>query len=137
MLGMSSSAKTSTDLASSSSPSRFPVTDAIRHKLTEAFRPTHLEVINESHMHSVPKDSETHFKVVVVSTTFEEVRAPLQRHRLINGTLAAELEGPVHALSIIAKSPSQWANNPSVPASPNCRGGDGSLPPKNDPATTT
>ncbi len=40
---------------------------ALRAKLA----PTHLEVINESHMHSVPKGSETHFKVVVISPGFE------------------------------------------------------------------
>ena len=36
----------------SSSPS-FPVQAAIQEKLTAAFSPTHLEVINESHMHNV------------------------------------------------------------------------------------
>jgi stress-induced morphogen len=108
----------------------FPVTESIRQKLTAAFEPTHLEVINESHLHNVPKNSETHFKVVVVSSKFDEVKIPLKRHRLINGILSAELEGPVHALSIIAKSPSQWETNHLVPASPSCKGGDGSLPPK-------
>jgi stress-induced morphogen len=79
-----------------------------------------------------PKNSETHFKVVVVSSHFDTVKAPLQRHRLVNAALAQELEGPVHALSIIAKAPSQWENmSKIVPASPACKGGDGSLPPKN------
>ena len=31
-------------------------------------------MINESYMHNVPKGSETHFKVVVVSPEFNEVR---------------------------------------------------------------
>jgi BolA protein len=82
-----------------------------------------------------PKNSETHFKVVVVSSHFDTVKAPLQRHRLVNAALAQELEGPVHALSIVAKAPSQWESmiqaGKSVPASPACKGGDGSLPPKN------
>ncbi len=56
---------------------------------------------------------------------------------MINSILAEELEGPVHALSIVAKSPSQWeklaqqhngAENITITPSPNCRGGDGSLP---------
>jgi stress-induced morphogen len=80
---------------------------------------------------SSPKNAETHFKVIVVSSQFDSVKSPLQRHRLVNGTLAKELEGPVHALSIIAKSPAQWEKSQSVPASPNCQGGDGSLPKKN------
>jgi stress-induced morphogen len=116
--------------SSSSPPQAFPVTESIRQKLTAAFAPAHLEVINESHMHNVPANSETHFKVVVVSSRFDEVRVPLQRHRLVNGILAAELEGPVHALSIVAKSPSQWEASSSIPPSPSCKGGDGSLPPK-------
>jgi stress-induced morphogen len=42
----------------------------IETKLTDALHPDHLEVINESHMHSVAPGSETHFKVLVVSPTF-------------------------------------------------------------------
>ena len=43
----------------------------IRDKLTKQFAPSHLEILNESYMHNVPKGSETHFKVVVVSNNFE------------------------------------------------------------------
>ena len=43
----------------------------IETKLKETLAPSHLEVINESHMHNVPKGSETHFKVVVVSGRFD------------------------------------------------------------------
>mmetsp|Transcript_29040 Transcript_29040/g.53134 ORF Transcript_29040/g.53134 Transcript_29040/m.53134 type:complete len:249 (-) Transcript_29040:284-1030(-) len=130
-----------------SSSSMFPVTESIQTKLSEALYPTYLEVRNESHMHNVPKDSETHFKVICVSTKFEEVKSPVQRHRLVHSILADELAGPVHALSIVAKSPLQWekmvsddqgnqhdTNNNTdtiVGPSPSCRGGDGSLPPRN------
>ena len=86
-----------------------------------------------------PVNSETHFKVVIVSSQFESVKSPIGRHRLIHTVLKDELDGPVHALSIVAKTPAQWetmkqkqgtATNPIIPPSPNCRGGDGSLPPK-------
>jgi BolA-like protein 1 len=111
---------------------KFPVTAAIAQKLQTVFQPSHLEVINESYMHKVPKDSETHFKVVVVSEEFEKVKAPIQRHRLVNAALAEHLEGPVHALSIVAKTPAQWQKmldaGETVESSPACRGGDGSLP---------
>ena len=114
------------------SMSAFPVQAAITENLTKTFSPSHLEVINESHKHSVPKNSETHFKVVVVSSEFEEVKTPIQRHRLVNTCLADQLEGPVHALSIVAKTPAQWRKmmdaGESVGPSPTCRGGDGSLP---------
>ena len=45
----------------------------IRRKLTDYFNPKHLEIVNESYMHNVPKGSETHFKVLVVSDKFENV----------------------------------------------------------------
>jgi stress-induced morphogen len=84
-----------------------------------------------------PANSETHFKVVVVSEQFETTNSPVQRHRLINAALRDELQGPVHALSIIAKTPAQWqlmldskGGKAVIPESPSCRGGDGSLPPK-------
>lgn len=54
----------------------------ISQKLTTSLTPTHLEVFNESHMHSVPPNSETHFKVVVVSEIFEDKKL-LDRHRLV------------------------------------------------------
>jgi stress-induced morphogen len=96
--------------------------ERIHDKLVDAFSPLALEVINESHMHSGPA-TESHFKVVVVAEGFEGV--PLvRRHRLVNQTLAAELAGGVHALSIHAYTPAQWADRGGeVPASPPCRGG--------------
>lgn len=94
----------------------------IHDKLVDAFSPAALEVVNESHMHSGPA-TESHFKVVVVAEGFEGV--PLvRRHRLVNQTLADELAGGVHALSIHAYTPAQWAERGgTIPASPPCRGG--------------
>lgn len=48
-----------------------PMELLIRDKLVRQFSPVHLDIINESYMHNVPKGSETHFKVVVVSDKFE------------------------------------------------------------------
>ena len=104
-----------------------PVETLITQKLTEAFHPvTHLQVLNESYMHNVPKGSETHFKVVVVSDKFEN-KSLIARHRAINETLCEELAGSVHALSIVAKTGSQWSNmsNTNIDPSPPCRGGFG------------
>lgn len=50
-----------------------PIEKAITQALTENLSPLHLEVINESYMHNVPKGSETHFKVFVVSSRFESL----------------------------------------------------------------
>lgn len=57
-----------------------PVHAEIERKLQAGFAPTHLEVVNESYNHCVPKGAETHFKVVVISDKFAGV-LPLERHR--------------------------------------------------------
>ena len=95
----------------------------IEQKLQSAFTPAVLQVVNESHMHSVPPGSETHFKVVVVSERFAGKR-PVARHQSIYQTLAEEVQGPVHALAIHTYTPEEWAlNQEAAPASPTCRGG--------------
>ncbi|XP_038222900.1 bolA-like protein DDB_G0274169 [Zerene cesonia] len=101
------------------------VANTIKTKLETALQTKHLEVINESYMHNVPKNSETHFKVVVVSDKFDGLPL-IKRHRLINDILKEELQSGVHALSIIAKTPEQWDKSDKiVDSSPNCRGGFG------------
>ena len=77
-------------------------------------------------MHNVPKNSETHFKVVVVSKEFEGQNL-VSRHRMINSCLQSNLESGVHALSIVAKTPEQWEamSSQKVDPSPACRGGFG------------
>ena len=45
------------------------VSQNIKNKLG-VLNPLHLEVVNESHRHSVPDNAETHFKVVIVSENF-------------------------------------------------------------------
>lgn len=102
-----------------------PVENSIRQKLTQKLEPSYLEVINESYMHSVPKGSESHFKVVVVSEKFESLPL-IKRHRLVNEILKSELENDVHALSIMAKTPKQWEeSDKDIGKSPPCRGGAG------------
>lgn len=93
----------------------------IREKL-QVFTPVELQVVNESHMHSVPRGSETHFKVVLVSPQFEGKRQ-VQRHQMVYGCLADELQSGVHALALHTYSPDDWAKTEQVPASPNCMGG--------------
>eukprot|EP00051_Salpingoeca_urceolata_P002132 m.47489 g.47489 ORF g.47489 m.47489 type:complete len:139 (-) comp11922_c0_seq2:44-460(-) len=100
-----------------------PVQGVIEGKLRGAIDPlVHLDIINESYMHNVPKGSETHFKVVAVSPMFEGMPL-IKRHRLVNETLAEELASSVHALSIVARTPAQWEKSSTVDKSPNCLGG--------------
>ncbi|MBX3212618.1 MAG: BolA family transcriptional regulator [Labilithrix sp.] len=100
------------------------VQDRIETKLRETLAPAHLEVINESHMHNVPKGSETHFKVVVVSARFDGV-SPVKRHQLVYGAVAEEMKSGVHALAITSRSPAEWSASPEANASPKCLGGNG------------
>ncbi|GHB19622.1 BolA family protein [Salinicola rhizosphaerae] len=96
----------------------------IEEKLA-SLEPVYLAVENESHMHHVPPDSETHFKVTLVSARFEGLM-PVKRHQTIYATLADELAGPVHALALHLYTPQQWqTRGESRPDSPNCRGGGG------------
>jgi stress-induced morphogen len=94
----------------------------IQQKLSSALSPSVLDVQNESSMHNVPKGSETHFKVVVVSPAFEGL-ARVRRHQLIYDALADEMKSGLHALTITSKTPSEWAADSVVPASPECLGG--------------
>jgi BolA protein len=99
------------------------IQQSIEQKLHQAFHPTHLDVRNESHMHNVPPGSESHFKVIVVSTDFSSERL-ITRHRKVNTVLAEELAGSVHALAIHTYTPEEWnEENQLAPASPNCAGG--------------
>ncbi|GFR71472.1 BolA 1-like protein [Elysia marginata] len=101
-----------------------PVESAVRQKLTEALKPQYLDIINESYMHNVPKGSESHFKVVIVSSAFENVKR-LQKHQLVHQAIQEELDNKIHALSIVAKTPAEWEVSQDVGKSPPCRGGAG------------
>ena len=99
------------------------VQNTIEEKLNAALTPTHLEVLNESHRHNVPKGSESHFKVTIVSQQFDG-KMPVARHRVVNRLLAAELAGAIHALAMHTYTPQEWTDkNASSPASPPCLGG--------------
>lgn len=98
--------------------------ETIRQKLSTAFAPEHLEVINESHMHNVPAGSESHFKVVVVSDSFKG-KMLLARHRLVNAVLQEELDGKIHALALHTMTMEEWFKKGNAPKSPPCMGGDG------------
>jgi BolA family transcriptional regulator, general stress-responsive regulator len=84
--------------------------DIITNKLREAFSPESLDVSDESHLHEGHSGhrpgGETHFRVYIVSAAFEG-KSRIERHRMINSTLAAELEGGVHALAIKAQAPGE------------------------------
>lgn len=98
------------------------VQQTIEQKLTGAFAPEHLQVINESHGHNVRPGSETHFKVVLVSAAMQGKR-PVQRHQSVYAVLGEELQNGVHALALHLYSPEEWSKVKAAPDSPACMGG--------------
>jgi BolA protein len=82
----------------------------IREKLLAALEPTRLEVVNESHLHAghrgTPGTGESHYRVLIVARIFSG-KSRVERHRLVNETLASELKGKVHALAIGAYAPGE------------------------------
>ncbi len=83
------------------------------------FQPTHLEVLNESHMHS--RGDETHYKAILVSEQFAGLNA-VKRHQKVYGLLGG-LMGEFHALALHTYTPQEWSKLGAVPDSPTCAGG--------------
>ena len=84
--------------------------DLITQKLTEAFEPQSLKVVDESHQHEGHAGhrpgGQTHFKIYIVAEAFTR-KTRLERHRMINGKLSDELAGGIHALAIHAAAPGE------------------------------
>jgi BolA protein len=85
----------------------------ITNKLTKAFAPQSLDVVDESHLHAGHAGhrpgGETHFRVTIVAEAFKG-KSRVESHRMINAILAAELAGLVHALAIQASAPGEGAS---------------------------
>lgn len=87
-------------------------------KLTTAFAPERLEVINESHLHAghhheergqhevYDGTGETHFRIRIVAEAFAGM-SRIERHRAINALLKDELDGGVHALALEPSAPDE------------------------------
>lgn len=93
------------------------VAASIRRKLTQGLSPERLEIEDDSarhagHHHEGGIDArpggETHFNLTIVSSRFVGI-GRVERQRMVNRLLAAELAGPVHALSIRASTPGETA----------------------------
>lgn len=84
--------------------------ETIETRLTEALSPQHLQVSDDSHLHAghagARPGGESHFTVEVVSERFSGL-SRVDRHRLVNDALSAELASQIHALAIRAKAPGE------------------------------
>ena len=99
------------------------IQQTIESRLADELAPQWLEVVNESDQHNVPANSETHFKLVVVTDAFAGKRQ-VARHQSVYRILAEQLAGPVHALALHTYTPQEWQQrNAASPDSPQCLGG--------------
>jgi len=79
------------------------VADEIKGKLTEAFAPDQLDVVNDSHNHAGHAGDdgtgETHFNVTIRAAVFQPM-SRVARHRTVHKALGPDLIGRIHALAL-------------------------------------
>ncbi len=83
----------------------------IENTLIKNLEPKMLEVVNESYKHNVPKDAESHFKIIAISDKFNNLTR-IARHKMIFTILETELKS-IHALSLALYTPDEWQQNPN------------------------
>ncbi len=97
--------------------------DSITNILNKELKPVHLEIMDESHLHSrrTEENPETHFKVIVVSEMFVGLTR-VRRQQLVYAVLSRLFKTGLHALTQVTFTPTEWANVPKVNSSPHCAG---------------
>ena len=85
-----------------------PMEETIRKKLTAAFAPEHLEVVDESERHrghaGWREGGETHFRVVMRSAALSGM-SRVERSRAVHRALEEELSSRIHALALELSAP--------------------------------
>ena len=94
------------------------IQETMEKKLSQAFSPERLVVINESHLHAghhhvdggheavFDGSGETHFRIRIVSPAFAG-KNRIERHRAVNDILADEMKAGLHALAIEPAAPGE------------------------------
>ena len=104
----------STPSSSSPTSSNTPVADKVKEKLQQQLQPAKLNILDDSSKHAghggykgtANYSGETHFTIEVVSAAFEGLSS-VKRHRLVYGILDEEMGSPIHALSLVTKTPGE------------------------------
>ena len=97
--------------------------DIIEASLEAEFSPVHLDVQDESHMHNVAPGAQSHFKVVIVTSSFDN-KPLIARHRAVNAIVDMTKHG-IHALALHTYAPDEWRAKAADTESPDCHGGTG------------
>lgn len=85
--------------------------DAIEKRLREGLDATHVEVIDESHLHAGhagAKDGGQHFRAVIVSERFAGLNR-VRSQQLVYSTVEEWMGREIHALSMKTYTPEGWA----------------------------
>ena len=81
--------------------------DDIHRRLTEAFAPTELQIVDQTHLHAGHVGSRStgggHYVVTIAAAAFAG-KTPVERHRMVYDALRDLMRGEVHALSIHASA---------------------------------
>ena len=95
------------------------VLKTLEDQLRKALKPLVLEVLNESAQHNVPPESESHFRVLIVSEQFEGLSL-VKRHQKVHQIVAKEIKA-IHAFSQQSLTPEEFKNRGGqIPESPPC-----------------
>lgn len=95
-----------------------PIENKIINTLNKCMNISSLKIVNESFMHNVPVDAESHFKIIIVSNDFNNL-SHIQRHKLVYKHLDTIMDN-IHALSIQSFNEDEFKLNPVVTDSPEC-----------------
>ena len=82
--------------------------DLIRERLA-AFEPVRVDIQDDSERHRGHAGAKEggHFRLTIVSTAFEG-QSTLARHRLVHSALADLMQRGIHALSVVAVTPTEF-----------------------------
>lgn len=85
--------------------------DTMRERLA-ALEPTTIEIIDDSPMHAGHAGNRGgggYYRLLIVSPRFSGI-GTMARHRLVYDALGSLMDGPIHALSITARTPEERSN---------------------------
>lgn len=81
----------------------------MRQRLEQAMNVQSAEIIDESHLHvghAGARDGRGHFRLVVCSQDFAGL-SQIQRHRLVYQAIGNLMQTDIHALTIVAYTPTE------------------------------
>ena len=85
--------------------------EVLEARLREALEATHVEVVDESHLHAGhagAKDGGGHYRALIVSEKFEGLNR-VKAQQLVYGVVDDWMGGEIHALSMKTLTPESWA----------------------------